>query len=148
MLHWGRRLLAQHPDAAKRIHLFCERLPSPHLPTAAYDAVVSNSLLHHLREPQVLWEALRLCARPNAVVLIMDLVRPDSEAAADALVAQYAAEAPEVLRQDFRNSLFAAYSIAEVHQQLNQASLVELEVARVSDRHMIVHGRLGGERNA
>jgi hypothetical protein len=35
----------------------------------------------------------------------MDLMRPPSAVWAESLVATYAADAPEVLRRDFRNSL-------------------------------------------
>jgi hypothetical protein len=48
---------------------------------------------------------VREAARPGALVLIMDLMRPPSAVWAESLVATYAADAPEVLRRDFRNSL-------------------------------------------
>jgi hypothetical protein len=51
---------------------------------------------------------------PGAPVLVMDLMRPASPAAAEALVEQYAAGEPEVLRRDFYNSLLAAFEPGEV----------------------------------
>jgi hypothetical protein len=77
------------------------------------------------------------------MVLVMDLMRPASAMWAEALVATYAADAPEVLRKDFRNSLFAAFEPKEVSEQLAQAGLEGLEVGVVSDRHLAVFGRLG-----
>jgi hypothetical protein len=47
-----------------------------------------------------------------------------------------------VLRRDFRNSLFAAYTPAEVEQQLQTAGIEGLTVDMVSDRHLAVRGRL------
>ena len=60
----------------------------------------------------------------------------------DGLVETYAIDAPEVLRRDFRNSLFAAYTIPEVQDQLSKAGLGGLTVNAVSDRHLAVQGQL------
>jgi SAM-dependent methyltransferase len=64
------------------------------LETGAYDLILSNSLLHHLHEPQVLWRSMRAAAKPGAFVLVMDLMRPASAGWAAALVETYAADAP------------------------------------------------------
>ncbi len=125
-----------------RIRLHCHHLPATALPRGAYDAVLSNSLLHHLKDPGDLWRTLRHCAAPGAAVLVMDLLRPPSTAALDALVREYAADAPEVLRRDFRASLHAAYTPEEVQAQLEQAGLYHLKVEQVSDRHLAVRGFL------
>ncbi len=73
----------------------------------------------------------------------MDLARPPTPEAAERLVAEYAADAPEVLRHDYRNSLFAAFTPDEVSEQLRFAGLQDLQVGWVSDRHLAVSGRLG-----
>ncbi len=142
MLDQARRNIDAEPGAGQRIRLICEHLPSAALADGAYRHVVSNSLLHHLADPQVLWQTVRQCAEPGALVLVMDLARPASEVAVDAMVETYALDEPEVLRRDFRNSLFAAYRIAEVETQLANAGLHELKVAMVSDRHLAVSGRI------
>ena len=97
----------------------------------------ANSLLHHLHDPQVLWRTVREAARPGVLVLIMDLMRPPSAMWAESLVATDAADAPEVLCRDFRNSLFAAFEPQEVAAQLREPGLGTLEVRVVSDRHLI-----------
>jgi SAM-dependent methyltransferase len=142
MLEHARRALAESPGAAKRCRLMHDVLPSATLPRAAYDVVLSNSLLHHLHKPGVLWQTVREAAKPGAIVLIMDLMRPASAMWAESLVATYAADAPDVLRRDFRNSLFAAFEPQEVVAQLAEAGLGMLEVGVVSDRHLAVYGRL------
>ncbi|MEQ8277283.1 MAG: class I SAM-dependent methyltransferase [Deltaproteobacteria bacterium] len=106
-----------------------------------FDAVISNSLLHHLHDPDVLWAEVVRVANPGAVVLVADLSRPDSADAVDRLVEQYAANEPEVLRRDFRNSLHAAFTTEEIEAQLARHGLA-LEVERISDRHVAIHGRL------
>ncbi len=118
------------------------RLPSDALPAGAFDAVISNSLLHHLHEPSVLWRAIMHAARPGACVLVMDLLRPDSPAAAAALVARYAAAAPPVLRQDFFNSLLAAYRPDEIRAQWACCGLGGMQIEVVSDRHWLAWGML------
>jgi 2-polyprenyl-3-methyl-5-hydroxy-6-metoxy-1,4-benzoquinol methylase len=120
----------------------CATLPSGRIGEAAYDIVLSNSLLHHLHDPAVPWGTIKSAAKPGATVLVMDLFRPPSEAAAAALVTAHAATAPEVLRRDFHNSLLAAFTPEEVEEQLGAAGLEQLRVERVSDRHLAVGGRI------
>ncbi|WP_457674361.1 class I SAM-dependent methyltransferase [Thiolapillus sp.] len=125
----------------QRIRLHCQYLPATGL-AGDYDAVVSNSLLHHLNDPLDLWRTIAACGASGAHVLVMDLLRPDSPERVDALVAQYAADAPEVLRRDFHASLHAAYTLDEVREQLARCDLDSLTVEQVSDRHLAVMGRL------
>lgn len=143
MLSFGRTAI-QSGGLEHRIELFCGYLPGAVLPHKAYDAVISNSLLHHLDDPLVIWNATREYARPGAFVLIMDLMRPESPEAVDALVERYSAEAPPVLTRDFRASLHAAYRPGEVRDQLASAGLGMLDVDAVSDRHLLVSGRIQG----
>lgn len=142
MLTHARAALDRLPGVAARCRLLCHTLPCTELADAHYDLILSNSLLHHLHDPQVLWRTVRHAARPGALVLVMDLMRPASAGWAAALVETYAAGAPEVLRTDFRNSLHAAFEPQEVVSQLREAGLDTLEVGVVSDRHLAVSGRL------
>lgn len=139
MLKLGAAMLDQ-TGLAPRITLVRARLPDDALPRSGYDAVISNSLLHHLADPQVLWRSITRHARPGAPIFIMDLLRPDSTAAARALMERYAAGEPEILREDFFNSLCAAYRIDEIAAQLEAAGLGHLTIETISDRHFIVHG--------
>lgn len=142
MLDLARQKLAAHPDDESRIRLVCENLPCPGLAAHEYDLITSNSLLHHLADPDVLWQTVASCARPGADILVMDLARPDSVTAVDTLVERYADDAPPVLRRDFRNSLFASYTPTEVGNQLQRAGLNQLAVTQVSDRHLAVAGKM------
>jgi len=140
MLGYGPVIAGRYSGAATRVRLVEGLLPDCALPRATYDVVLSNSLLHHLAEPQVLWTAVRRLAASGAKVLIMDLIRPAGEALVEDLVEQYAAGEPEVLRRDFANSLRAAYRVDEVQSQLAKARLPWLAVRKVTDRHMVVSG--------
>lgn len=118
-------------------------IPSSALPnTGAISAVVSNSLLHHLHDPAVLWQTLKQVAAPGAMVLVADLCRPKTADAAREIVETYAGDAPEILRIDFYNSLLAAFEVNEVAEQLDIAGLHELQVAPVNDRYLEVYGHM------
>ncbi|WP_127475082.1 class I SAM-dependent methyltransferase [Sulfurivermis fontis] len=124
-----------------RIRYIHGYLPGAKLPLPNYDVVISNSLLHHLADPLVLWQSMLRYAAPGAAVFVMDLMRPHSRTAAQAMVEQYAAAEPDVLRHDFFHSLLAAYTPEEVAAQLAAAGL-DLTVTVVSDRHFTVSGYL------
>jgi SAM-dependent methyltransferase len=141
MLRYGHAAVVQ-AGLADRVRLVQIQLPTVTLPRRAYDLVFSNSLLHHLGDPAVLWQSVRSGAPLGAGVFVMDLMRPASRDAAARLVNIYCAGEPEVLRRDFFNSLLAAYRVDEVRQQLRAAELAHLTVAVASDRHLIVWGRL------
>ena len=127
---------------ADRIQLREVRLPDKTLAQHAFDTVISNSLLHHLADPQVLWRTVVDCAEPGAAVFIMDLRRPDTRAQAGRLVQEYSGNEPEVLRRDFFKSLLAAYRTEEIAAQLARVSLSGLQAEAVGDRHVVVHGHL------
>ena len=140
MLRYGHAAVAR-AGLADRVRLAQVRLPAVAFPRPAYDLVFSNSLLHHLGDPAVLWQSVRRAAPPGAAVFVMDLMRPGSRDAAARLVDVYCVGEPEVLRRDFFNSLLAAYREDDVRHQLRAAELEHLTVAAASDRHLIVWGR-------
>jgi cyclopropane fatty-acyl-phospholipid synthase-like methyltransferase len=126
---------------ANRITLQCERFQETVLEERA-DAVISNSLLHHVPNALQFWYAVKKLAQPGAVVMVMDLLRPESPEAAKAIVEKYAADEPAILRRDFYNSLLASYTEDEVASQLTEMNLSRLLIDVLDDRHWIVGGRL------
>jgi SAM-dependent methyltransferase len=141
MLAHGRSRLEKE-GLSERVRLIEGYLPGAELPLDTYDAVISNSLLHHLRDPMVLWTTLKQHAGSGAPVFIMDLLRPAGREQAQALVDEYAANEPDILRHDFFHSLLAAYRVDEVAGQLRTAGLDGLTVRQISDRHLLIHGRM------
>lgn len=139
MVQIGRRLVAA-AGLEQRIGLYQCHLPDGEAPQSHYDLVYSNSVLHHLAEPAVLWQAVQRWSRPGGPVFVMDLRRPESEQELQWLVHEYSRDDPEVLRTDFRNSLRAAYRVEEVREQLSSAGLERLSVESASDRHLLVWG--------
>ncbi len=144
MLEFARARLRAEPALESRVRFVEGLLPGASLPLPRYDAVVSNSLLHHLHDPLVLWRAVRELGAPRAPVLVMDLYRPAATGVAQEIVEAYAREEPEVLKRDFFNSLCAAFEPGEVREQLEACGLGSLEIRLVSDRHLLVAGRLPG----
>jgi ubiquinone/menaquinone biosynthesis C-methylase UbiE len=138
---------AEGPAAVRELAMV--RADARTLPFAdgAFDAVFSNSLLHHLPDAAacgVVWAEVRRVARPGAVVFFRDLHRPPDTQTAAALVAQHAGGEPELLRTLFHNSLLAAFTVDEIRGQLSAAGLGGLSIAKVTDRHLDVWGTMAG----
>jgi SAM-dependent methyltransferase len=124
-----------------RLTLLHTRIPGPPPASHAFDAVLSKDLLHHLPEPNVLWHEVKRLGRPGAAVYVMDLVRPDSEDAAHAMVKEGAGSEHPVLQRDFYQSLRAAFTMDEVRAQVADAGL-DLTVSPIGTRHMLIKGTL------
>jgi len=129
----------QQAGLSSRITLRCERFDDVAGANIA-DAAISNSLLHHLPNPLLFWHKLRQLVKPGAPVLVMDLLRPESPEAAQAIVDQYAAGEPDMLRRDFYNSLLAAFTEDELGSQLARMNLTRLLIDIPDDRHWVVGG--------
>ncbi|QBQ53912.1 class I SAM-dependent methyltransferase [Nitrosococcus wardiae] len=141
MLQHGQRALSQ-AGLGERVQFIHGRLPEVRLPRGKYDVLISNSLLHHLLEPAVLWDCLKRYGARGAPVFIMDLRRPATRHEVKALVEHYGVGEPEILQRDFFNSLLAAFEPEEVQGQLVQAGLDSLQVEVASDRHLTISGLL------
>ena len=126
-----------------RITLKKVLLPAPRLFNNHYDAVISNSLLHHLQDPSVLWQTVKLCVKNDSPVFIMDLLRPENIEDANMLVHRYVSDASNLLQKDFLNSLLAAYTVKEVDEQLEENEIYYLNTEVITDRHLIIWGKMG-----
>ena len=138
MIQLGEQAVKQ-AGLTDRITLRCERFEEV-AGARIVDAVISNSLLHHLPNPLLFWQKLRQLVKPGAPVLVMDLLRPESSEAAQAIVDQYAANEPDILRRDFYNSLLAAFTEDEIGSQLARMNLTRLLIDIPDDRHWVVGG--------
>ena len=126
----------------ERVRPLCARLPLPPLPLQGFDAVVSNSLLHHMPDPHDFWNEVVRLGKPGAAVLIMDLLRPQSQERAREIVEQYSGNEAPVLKEDFYNSLCAAFTLPEIRDQVRSQNVGGLVCEPASDRHWIVWGHL------
>jgi ubiquinone/menaquinone biosynthesis C-methylase UbiE len=143
MLKLANERKARETEIGNRVTFIEGLIPEAAIPRGPYDLIVSNSLLHHLRNPKVHWGTILDYAFPGTKVFVVDLFRPESEEEAARVVNKYSGNEPEILKRDFYNSLLAAFKPAEVEQQLSDVGLTELSVKVVSDRHLVVYGEKG-----
>jgi ubiquinone/menaquinone biosynthesis C-methylase UbiE len=102
---------------------------------AVFDAVISNSILHHIPEPrQVIATAVRLTAT-NGLLFHRDFCRPESKAEVDRLVEQYAAGATSYQKSLFAESFHAALTLAEMQSLVAEFGFATESVRMTSDRH-------------
>lgn len=122
-----------------RITLLQGYVPGVAVNAHSFDAVLSKDLLHHVPDPSLLWREIARLAKPGAVVYVMDLVRPATREEAGRIVNRVAGNEDPILREDFFNSLCAAFTVDELRQQVADAGL-RLDVKPISDRHALVSG--------
>jgi ubiquinone/menaquinone biosynthesis C-methylase UbiE len=119
------------------------RVPGLALEDNDYDAILSKDLLHHLPDPMVFWEQLKRLAKAKTAVYVMDLSRPQTKEQARDIVESVSAEERPILKQDFYDSLLAAFTVDEIAEQLHKCRL-SLKVRQVSERHLLAKGIIEG----
>lgn len=113
------------------------------LPDRAFDAVISNSLVHHIPEPLVVFREFARLVQPGGCVFLRDLFRPDSEAELERLVSLHASGATNRQRTLFADSLRAALTVDEVTELCRTVGWNTPALA-TSDRHWTVGFRVPG----
>ena len=144
MLDYARSTVT--PDLAQRIRFIEGQIPTVTLPQSGYEIIFSNSVLHHLPDPQTLWQTIKRFAKSGTRVVVMDLLRPESKEMAQQFVNTYVANEPDILQHDFYHSLLAAFSLKEIVAQLVEADL-SFNVEQISDRHVFITGVIPALRN-
>jgi ubiquinone/menaquinone biosynthesis C-methylase UbiE len=112
-------------------------------PNWEFDMVISNSLVHHLPNPLSFFQEVARLVKPNGAVLIRDLLRPNSGAEIDRIVAA-AGDFGDRQNQLFKDSLAAALTLDEVQALVDQTSLTDYQLAQTSDRHWSLSVQGGG----
>ncbi len=95
------------------------RLP---FPNASFDLVMSNSVLHHLVEPQRMLAEIARLAKPGAAILIRDLRRP-SRLAYPLHVRWYGRHYSDLMYQLYSASVRSSYTVAELEGLLRRSRL-------------------------
>jgi ubiquinone/menaquinone biosynthesis C-methylase UbiE len=117
-----------------------EQVDAKSLPYAAgvFDAVISNSIIHHIPDPRDVFREMARVLRPDGILFVRDLLRPTDVASLDQLVATYAGDANDHQRQMFRESLHAALTLDEARELLRDAGLPVAWASQTSDRHWTI----------
>lgn len=119
----------------ERIHLQHVDAKGVPWPAESFDAVMSNSIVHHIPQPaKALAEMVRVL-RPGGALFVRDLLRPESDAAVAYLVQLYTADANQHQRQMFDDSLRAALTLDEVRAMVASLGSDPAQVKQTSDRH-------------
>jgi ubiquinone/menaquinone biosynthesis C-methylase UbiE len=120
-------------DRIKLEHVDAKGVPYP---DGQFEAVVSNSVVHHVADPALaLAEMIRLVA-PGGTLFLRDLRRPEDGTLLAALVQTYAADESESARALFAASLGAALTVEEMRGLVAARGLQPEDVATSSDRHL------------
>jgi len=102
------------------------------------DTVISNSMLHHLDDPQLgLQTAVRLI-RAGGRLFVRDLARPSSLEETESLVLEYTGGENEIAQQLFRQSLLAALTLDEISEIAGGFGISAADVQMTSDRHWTI----------
>lgn len=109
----------------------CKRLP---FDDGCFDAVMSNSIVHHIPEPKTVLAEMGRVLRPGGVLFVRDLLRPGDSATLEQLVQTYAGGENTHQQQMFRDSLQAALTLDELRHCLRELNLPG-DVEATSDRH-------------
>ena len=104
-------------------------------PDDYFDAVVSNSLVHHLPEPLPFLQELKRVLKPHGAIVLRDLLRPMDFATVDALVGSIGDGYDAHQQKLFRDSLCAAFRLDELRTLLDTAGLQDVSLYQSSDRH-------------
>jgi ubiquinone/menaquinone biosynthesis C-methylase UbiE len=126
-----------------RIHLQIADAKALPFADSSFDAVISNSILHHLPEPVGPLREMSRVSRRGGILFVRDLLRPETEESVDHLVKTYAGDETPHARQMFRDSLCAAYTLSEMRQALIAVGLPAEWVTQTSDRHWTIVAQLG-----
>jgi ubiquinone/menaquinone biosynthesis C-methylase UbiE len=135
--------LANLMDRIQLGHADSKRLPYQ---AEFFHGVISNSLLHHLPEPiEALREAVRVTSR-HGYLFFRDLMRPDSDAEVNQLVASYVGKETQPAQQMFADSLRAALRLEEIQEIVEQLGFPADTVRATTDRHWTWQARVDQRR--
>lgn len=120
----------------KRITLAQIDVKALNLPDDSFDAVFSNTILHHLPEPATMLAEAARVLKPGGLLLIRDLYRPESIEQLNSLVDQHAGDCDAEQRKLFADSLHAALTPDELRALANANGLSDCEIVIDTDRHV------------
>jgi ubiquinone/menaquinone biosynthesis C-methylase UbiE len=142
------RTNVERANLQDRISLELRDAKSAGWPDGEFDAVISNSIVHHIPDPaDALGEMWRLVGTGGAL-FVRDLFRPKDDVRVEALVEKYAPEGSERdnrQRALFEASLRAALTPNEVEAIAKRAEIRNASVSISSDRHWTLFAKRTAE---
>jgi FPC/CPF motif-containing protein YcgG len=107
-----------------------------------FDAVICNSVLHHVKDALAFWREVKRMIKPDGFVFVRDLRRPSDLDTARGLVERHVGRESQVVQEHYLSSLQSAYTITEVERQLACVGLTGLSVIELEDRYLDVKGKV------
>ena len=104
-------------------------------PDNTFDGLISNSIVHHIHDSLTALMEMGRVMKPNGVVLIRDLIRPETPEEAQAFVDKYAAGDTPYQQKLYYDSFLASFTLEEVNQMLLQINMPGAVVVQSTDRH-------------
>ncbi|MFN0197060.1 MAG: class I SAM-dependent methyltransferase [Planctomycetaceae bacterium] len=139
MLKLGQRNI-ETAGLSHRIVLQAEDAKRMTFPDRHFDAVISNSIIHHIPQPLDSLREMARVLRPGGMLFVRDLSRPDSLPELRQIVETYAGTENAHQQQMFYDSLHAALTVDEMQEMLAAVSLPPEWVTMTSDRHWTIAG--------
>ena len=100
-----------------------------------FTGVMSNSIVHHIPEPQAaLAESVRVVA-PGGWLFFRDLLRPETDEQLNHLVETYCSGETDSAKKMFADSLHAALSLDEIRGLISALGFDPETVQQTTDRH-------------
>jgi ubiquinone/menaquinone biosynthesis C-methylase UbiE len=112
-----------------------------HYRDGMFDAVMSNSIVHHIPEPAMVLQGAVRVTRAGGLLFFRDLLRPDDAKTLDKLVETYAGQANGTQQGLFRASLHAALTLDEIRRLVGDLGFSPNSVQQSSDRHWTWNAR-------
>ena len=140
MLHIARQNVAQSRMAGRidTRHIDAKQLSYE---DSCFDAVISNSIVHHIPRPILALAEMLRVLRPGGLLFVRDLLRPNDVETVEHLVRTYAAGENAHQQQMFRDSLHAALMVEDVREMLVELDRSPEWVTQTTDRHWTIIGQ-------
>ena len=134
MLDVGRRNL-DNAGLTERIELRLSDAKKMPFADGSFDAVMSNSIIHHFPSPFAVFAEMARVVKPGGVLFVRDLLRPVDADALAGFVKTYAGDANAHQQKMFAESLHAALTLEEVRAMVKNVGFDPATVRQTSDRH-------------
>lgn len=113
-------------------HIDAKELPYP---DNCFDGLISNSIVHHIHDALTALKEMGRVVKPNGVILIRDLIRPETLTEVQNFMDIYASDDTPYQQKLYYDSFLAAFTIAEVKDMIKQTGMPRAGVVQSTDRH-------------
>lgn len=142
------KIAEQHViDAGLRDRITLQLVDAKDLPFSdkSFDGLISNSIVHHIHDALKALIDMGRVVKPNGLVLIRDLIRPETLADAQGFVDKYAADDTPYQQKLYYDSFLASFTIPEVNEMLIQMNIPGATVVQSTDRHWSIEREFNSE---